>query len=147
MERLLTRARRSLTSTASWPSALGDTLGTSSSMLYVTPAEARRLYDEISAAFSRLLADRALIDRRNPERRPADAVPVEFVLLGYPVLDSPLLPDPGDAEASDADADGGADAATPRPARLRAADRATPKMSDPRERMAEPDNRRHPLAT
>ena len=110
MERPPTRARRSLTSTALWPPALGDTLGTSSSMLYVTPAEARRLYDEISAAFSRLSADRALIDRRNPERRPADAVPVEFVLLGYPVLDSPLLPDPGDAEASDADAGDGADA-------------------------------------
>jgi helix-turn-helix protein len=104
MERLLTRARRNLTSTASWPPALGDTLGTSSSMLYVTPAEARRLYEEISAAFNRLSADRALIDRRNPDRRPAGAVPVEFVLLGYPVLDSPLLPDAGaDPDAGDAE--------------------------------------------
>jgi hypothetical protein len=118
MDRLLTRARRSLTSTASWPRDLGDTLGTSSSRLYVTPAEARRLYEEISAAFERLSADREIADRRNPERRPADAVPVEFVLLGYPVLDSPPLP------------------GLPGP--------DSPEMSDPRGTMAGPDNRRHP---
>jgi hypothetical protein len=94
MDRLLTRARRSLTSTASWPSDLDDALGTSSSRLYVTPAEARRLYEEISEAFGRLSADRELTDRRDPERRPPDAVPVEFVLLSYPVLDSPLPPAP-----------------------------------------------------
>jgi hypothetical protein len=115
MDRLLNRARRNLTSTASWPPELGDTLGTSSSRLYVTPAEARRLYEEISAAFDRLSADREIADRRNPESRPADALPVEFVLLGYPVLDSPPLPDPD-----------------------------PPEMSDPRGTMAGPDNRRHP---
>ena len=47
MDRLLTRARRSLTSAASWPQDLGDALGASSSRLYVTSAEARRLYAEI----------------------------------------------------------------------------------------------------
>jgi hypothetical protein len=100
-------------------------------MLYVTPAEARRLYEEISAAFSRLSADRALIDRRNPERRPAGAVPVEFVLLGYPVLDSPLLPDAGDGTAGEAPGPG----------------RQAPEMSDPRDTMAGPDSRRHPPVT
>ena len=70
MDRLLTRARRSLTSTATWPHELGDTLGTSSSRLYVTPAEARRLYEEISAAFERLSADREIADRRNPNAAP-----------------------------------------------------------------------------
>ena len=118
MDRLLTRARRSLTSTASWPQELGDTLGTSSSRLYVTPAEARRLYEEISEAFERLSADGEIAGRRHPERRPADAVPVEFVLLGYPVLDSPPRPAP-----------------------------EPPEMSDPRGTMAGPDNRRHLQAT
>ncbi len=94
MDRLLARARRSLTSTASWPHDLDDALGTSSSRLYVTPAEARRLYDEISQAFGRLSADRELADRRDPEHRPPDAVPVEFVLLSYPILDSWLPPAP-----------------------------------------------------
>jgi hypothetical protein len=94
MDRLLTRARRSLTSTASWPHDLDDALGTSSSRLYVTPAEARRLYEEISEAFDRLSADRELTGRRDPERRPPDAVPVEFVLLSYPILGSPLPPPP-----------------------------------------------------
>ena len=57
IDRLLTRARRSLTSTASWPQGLGDALGTSSSRLYVRPAEARRLYAMISEAFIQLAAD------------------------------------------------------------------------------------------
>jgi helix-turn-helix protein len=94
MDRLLTRARRSLTSTASWPRDLDDALGTSLSRLYVTPAEARRLYEEISEAFDRLSHDRELAGRRDPERRPPGAVPVEFVLLSYPILDSPLPPAP-----------------------------------------------------
>ena len=46
IDRLLTRARRSLTSTASWPQGFGDALGGSASRLYVTPAEARQLYAE-----------------------------------------------------------------------------------------------------
>jgi hypothetical protein len=105
IDRLLNRARRSLTSTASWPQGLEDALGTSSSRLYVRPAEARRLYAMISEAFGQLADDPEVAARRDPDRRPADAVPVEFVLLGYPVLDSPLLP--GDDSA---DADEGADA-------------------------------------
>jgi hypothetical protein len=115
MDRLLNRARRSLTSTASWPHDLDDALGTSSSRLYLTPAEARRLYEEISEAFNRLSADRELTSRRDPGRRPPDAVPVEFVLLSYPILDSLLPPAP-----------------------------EAPEMSDPRGTMAGPDNRRHP---
>ena len=104
IDRLLNRARRSLTSTASWPQGLDDALGTSSSRLYVRPAEARRLYAMISEAFGQLADDPEVAGRRDPDRRPADAVPVEFVLLGYPVLDSPLLPGDDAADADDASA-------------------------------------------
>jgi hypothetical protein len=104
IDRLLTRARRSLTSTASWPQGLGDALGTSSSRLYVRPAEARRLYAMISEAFIQLADDPEIADRRDPDYRPADAFPVEFVLLGYPVLDSPPLPRDGDADDDEAGA-------------------------------------------
>jgi helix-turn-helix protein len=115
IDRLLTRARRSLTSTASWPRDLGDALGTSSSRLYVRPAEARRLYAMISEAFSRLADDPEIADRRDPDRRPADAVPVEFVLLGYPVLDSPLLLGDGGQDADEIADAGNADAGGRRP--------------------------------
>jgi len=131
IDRLLNRARRSLTSTGSWPRDLGDALGTSSSRLYVTPAEARRLYAMISEAFGQLADDPEIAGRRNPDRRPADAVPVEFVLLGYPVLDSPLPPggDGADADAGDADADGSAGGMNP------GAGPEPPEMSDPRDTM------------
>ena len=102
IDRLLNRARRSLTSAASWPRGLDDALGTSSSRLYVRPAEARRLYAMISEAFGQLADDAEIAGRRDPDRRPADAFPVEFVLLGYPVLDSPLLPEDDDADAGEA---------------------------------------------
>ena len=107
IDRLLNRARRSLTSAASWPQDLHQALGMSSSRLYVRPAEARRLYAMISEAFGQLADDPEIAGRRDPDLRPADAVPVEFVLLGYPVLDSPLLPgdDSADAAAADEDAD------------------------------------------
>ncbi len=114
IDRLLNRARRSLTSAASWPQDLYQALGTSSSRVYVRPAEARRLYAMISEAFGRLAEDPEIVGRRNPDRRPADAIPVEFVLLGYPVLDSPLLPEDDGADAGEAagaddeDADGSA---------------------------------------
>jgi hypothetical protein len=109
IDRLLNRARRSLTSTASWPQGLNDALGTSSSRLYVRPAEARRLYAMISEAFGQLADDPEVAGRRDPDRRPADAVPVEFVLLGYPVLDSPLLPEDDAADADEAAAAADAD--------------------------------------
>jgi len=41
MDRLLSRARRSLTSMNSWPDVFEEGLGESSSRLYVTPGEAR----------------------------------------------------------------------------------------------------------
>jgi Helix-turn-helix domain len=135
IDRLLNRARRSLTSTASWPRDLDDALGTTSSRLYVTHAEARRLYAMISEAFGQLADDPEIASRRNPDRRPADAIPVEFVLLGYPVLDSPLLPgeDGADADeavhAADADADGGAAGMNP------GTGPEPPKMADPRDTM------------
>jgi len=94
MDRLLTRARRSLTARTSWPRAFGEDLGASSSRLYVTPEEARELHAEIEKTFERLVGERHRFgERRDPKRRPPDAVPVEFVLLGYPVLDSPPLPE------------------------------------------------------
>ena len=94
LDRMMTRARHSLTSTTSWPDVFEDDLGGSASMLYVTPAEARELHAELMKAFERLVGkDHRFTERRDPKRRPADAVPVEFVLLGYPVLDLPPLPD------------------------------------------------------
>jgi hypothetical protein len=132
IDRLLNRARRSLTSTASWPRDLDDALGTASSRMYVTPAEARRLYAMISEAFGQLADAPEIAGRRNPDRRPADAVPVEFVLLGYPVLDSPLLPGEDADEAADtagADADGSAAGMYP------GTGPEPPEMSDPRDTM------------
>jgi predicted transcriptional regulator len=100
LDRLMTRARRSLIATTSWPDGFEDDLGGAASMLYVTPAEARELHVELMETFERLLGkDHRFTERRDPKRRPADAMPVEFVLLGYPVLDSPPLP--GDDETGD----------------------------------------------
>jgi hypothetical protein len=106
LDRMMTRARHSLTSTTSWPDGFEDDLGGSASMLYLTPAEARELHAEFMKTFERLVGkeDHRFIERRDPKHRPADAVPVEFVLLGYPVLDSPVLP--GDDEANDGASDG-----------------------------------------
>jgi len=158
IDRLLNRARRSLTSTASWPRGLNDALGTTSSRLYVRPTEARRLYAMISEAFGQLADDPEVASRRDPDRRPADAIPVEFVLLGYPVLDSPPLPGDDAADADEAaaadDADeGGAGADADTGGRRGGADGAVgdadgtgtgiifgtgpvpPEMSDPRDTM------------
>jgi predicted transcriptional regulator len=102
MDRMLTRAHRSLAAPAAWPKALSETLGVAVSREYVTAEEARELYTEIQRAFDRLFrsGDRAA-RRRDPKLRPADAIPVEFMLLAYPVLNSPLLPDrAGEAEDS-----------------------------------------------
>ena len=101
LDRMLTRAQRSLTSSAAWPKALGETLGVMVSREYVTAEEARELYTEIQQAFGRLFrADNLSAKRRDPNLRPADAIPVEFMLLAYPVLNLPPLPDEGD-EAED----------------------------------------------
>jgi hypothetical protein len=100
---MLTRAQRSLTSSAAWPKALLETLGANLTREYVTAEEARELHTEIQQAFDRLFgADGRFAERRNPKLRPADAMPIEFVLLAYPVLDLPPLPD---ADGDDADED------------------------------------------
>jgi predicted transcriptional regulator len=102
-DRMLTRAQRSLTSSAAWPKALLETLGANLTREYVTAEEARELHTEIQQAFDRLFgADGRFADRRNPKLRPADAIPIEWVLLAYPVPDLPPLPD---ADGDDADED------------------------------------------
>jgi predicted transcriptional regulator len=113
LDRSLSRARRSLTSMASWPEALADGLGGSTSRLFVTPDEAVELYAEVRQTFERLFGlHHRFAERKDPKLRPVDAVPVEFVLLGYPVLDLPPLPAADEtADPDDADAQVGARAA------------------------------------
>jgi hypothetical protein len=101
LDRSLTRARHGLTSMAKWPKGLEDSLGATTTRLYVTAAEADELYTEIHEVFERLLGmHHRYAGRRDPELRPADAVPVEFVLMAYPVLDLPPLPE-ADGTAED----------------------------------------------
>jgi hypothetical protein len=98
LDRSLARARHGLTSTARWPTGLANSLGATTTRMYVTPAEADELYTEISQAFDRVVGSQhRFADRRDPKLRPADAVPVEFVLMAYPILDlPPLLQTDGD---------------------------------------------------
>jgi predicted ArsR family transcriptional regulator len=108
LDRSLTRARQGLTSMAKWPKGLEDSLGATTTRLYVTAAEADQLYSEISEVFERLVGmHHRYADRRDPKLRPADAVSVEFVLMAYPVLDLPPLP-----EGDEADQDGEAGSKT-----------------------------------
>jgi predicted transcriptional regulator len=96
LDRTLARARRSLTSTTSWPEALDDALGGSTSRNYLTAQEAKEIYAELRETLDRLLgAGGRYAERKEPRRRPPDAVPVEIVLLGYPILDLPPVPDSG----------------------------------------------------
>jgi hypothetical protein len=107
LDRVLSRARRSLAALTSWPEGFEDDLGGSTSMLYVTPEEAREVYAELMKTFDRTIGQgHRFSERRDPARRPPGAVPVEFVLLGYPVLDTPPLPG-DDGAGDDADADPG----------------------------------------
>ena len=103
LDRSLARARRSLTSMAQWPKDLDNTLGGSTSTVYLTPEEAEELYKELSATFDRLSGHGRYKERKDPQRRPAGAIPIELILLGYPVLDLPPLP------AADAGGDGETD--------------------------------------
>ena len=97
LDRVLSRARRSLAATASWPEGFADDLGGSTSMLYVTPDEARELYGELMKTVERTIGqEQRFTERKDPARRPPGAMPVEFVLLGYPVLDAPPLPGESD---------------------------------------------------
>ena len=99
LDRVLSRARRSLAATASWPEGFEDDLGGSTSMLYVTPDEARELYGELMKTVERTIGqEHRFTERRDPAHRPPGALPVEFVLLGYPVLDAPPLPGEGAAQ-------------------------------------------------
>jgi predicted transcriptional regulator len=99
LDRSLTRARHGLTSMAKWPKGLEDSLGATTTRLYVTAAEADQLYTEIHKVFERLVGMRhRYADRRDPELRPADAIPVEFVLMAYPVMDLPPLPETNEAD-------------------------------------------------
>jgi predicted ArsR family transcriptional regulator len=102
MDRLLGRARRSLTSMASWPEAFNASLGASASRLYVTPEEAEELHTEMQQTFERVVGTRhRYAQRRDPKLRPPGSVPIEFVLLGYPILDGPELPDDDDQGPAD----------------------------------------------
>jgi Helix-turn-helix domain len=98
LERSMGRARHSLTSTSRWPEGLEDSLGATTTRLYVTAEEANQLYTEIQEAFQQFVGTQNRFrERRDPSLRPAGAIPVEFVLMGYPVLDLPPLPDAGQA--------------------------------------------------
>ena len=138
LDRVLSRARRSLAATTSWPEGFEDDLGGSTSMLYVTPDEAKELYAELMKTVERTIGqEHRFTERRDPARRPPGAVPVEFVLLGYPVLDAPPLPDGGnggDSTDDDPHADPGGLPPVPVPL----------EMSDPLGIMAGPGNHRHP---
>jgi predicted transcriptional regulator len=99
MDRMLTRAQRSLAAPAAWPKGLIETLGVAVSREYVTAEEARELYSEIQQAFDRVFrSDDRAAKRKDPKLRPADAIPVEFMLLAYPVLNLPPLPGQGDED-------------------------------------------------
>ncbi len=92
LDRSLARARRSITSMASWPKSLDDALGGSTSRNYLTPREAKDIYAELQETVQRLLVCDRFTERKDPALRPPDALPFEFVLLGYPVLDLPPIP-------------------------------------------------------
>jgi hypothetical protein len=114
LDRVLSRARHSLAATASWPEGFEDGLGGSTSMLYVTPAEAKELYGELMKTIERTIGqEHRFAERRDPARRPPDAVPVEFVLLGYPLLDTPPLPGDSDGDGDGGDNDSGDPGAGP----------------------------------
>jgi predicted transcriptional regulator len=102
LDRALGRARRNLTSKASWPKGLNDALGQSVSRLYLSPTEAEELSAELTEVYVRLLRGDRYRKRRDPSSRPPDAIPVEFISLAYPVLDLPPLPEFDlDGEASE----------------------------------------------
>jgi hypothetical protein len=118
LDRVLSRARRSLAATTSWPEGFEDDLGGSTSMSYMTPEEAREVHAELMKTFERTIGqEHRFVERRDPARRPPGAVPVEFVLLAYPILDAPPLPgddgDDGDDDSTDADLDADPGGLTP----------------------------------
>ena len=110
LDRTLTRARHSLTSMTSWPEALDDALGGTTSRNYLTAQEAKEIYAELRETLDRLLgAGGRYAERKEPKLRPPDAVPVEIVLLGYPILDLPPIPDGGGGDYGEGGSDNGAE--------------------------------------
>jgi hypothetical protein len=107
LDRSLGRARRSMTSMASWPESLVDAMGGNTSRGYLTPQEAKEIYAELRKTFDRLVGSGGgFAKRKDPKLRPPDALPVEFVLLGYPVLDLPPIPEDDEADDEGSPDDG-----------------------------------------
>jgi predicted transcriptional regulator len=99
LDRSFGRARRSMTSMASWPEGLtDDMLGGTVRRWHLTPEEAAEVYSEVQKTLERFSETRGIRERRDPERRPADALTVEFIVLGYPVLGTPQVPDTHEPE-------------------------------------------------
>jgi hypothetical protein len=93
MDRVMNRARHSLSRMSSWSASYGDSLGGTVSRLFLTPEEAQEIHAEISAVFERVAGmGNHFGERRDPALRPPGAVPVEFALFAYPILDSPPMP-------------------------------------------------------
>ena len=93
MDRVMSRARYSLSKMSSWSDVYGDSLGGSVSRLFLTPEEAQEIHAEISAVFERVAGmGNRFGERRDPTLRPPGAAPVEFALFAYPILDSPPMP-------------------------------------------------------
>jgi predicted transcriptional regulator len=102
LDRSMERARRSLTSMASWPESLHDAMGGATSRNYLTPQEAKEIYAELQKTFELLLGSGGrFADRKDPKLRPPDALPIEVVLLGYPILDLPPIPEDVGADDDD----------------------------------------------
>jgi len=71
LDRVLSRARRSLAATTSWPEGFEDDLGGSTSMSYMTPEEAKEVHAELMKTFERTIGqEHRFSERRDPARRP-----------------------------------------------------------------------------
>ncbi|MDR0346291.1 MAG: helix-turn-helix domain-containing protein [Nocardiopsaceae bacterium] len=104
LDRILTRARTTLSRRSSWPAEwlANELTGQTEDIFYVTTDEARELGAELRSLLERF-SDR--LD--HPERRPPDAMPIEVLLLGYPLLHLAARPDPetGDVIVAEAESD------------------------------------------
>ena len=71
LDRVLSRARRSLAATASWPEGFEDDQSGSTSMLYVTPEEARNVYAELMKTVERTIGQEHRFTERRSRLAPA----------------------------------------------------------------------------